>query len=73
MPNTPAQGLTEDGGAIEVAVKETGDHANLHAIRQHLPEIAGLFKAGNFGTPALTHAQQVPGTVEMTRFKDRIT
>jgi hypothetical protein len=65
--------LYEDGGAIEVAVKEASDHANLHAIRQHLPEIAGLFTAGDFGKPALTHAQQVPGTVEMTRFKDRIT
>jgi hypothetical protein len=65
--------LYEDGGAIEVAVKEANDHANLHAIRQHLAGIAGLFKAGDFGTPALTHAQQVPGTVEMTRVKDRIT
>jgi len=65
--------LYEDGGAIEVAVKEVSDHANLHAIRRHLPEIAGLFKAGDFGKPALTHAQQVPGTVEMTRLKDRIT
>jgi hypothetical protein len=65
--------LSEDGGAIEVAVKDASDHANLHAIRQHLPEIAGRFKAGDFGKPALTHAQQVPGTVEMTRLKDRIT
>lgn len=65
--------LYEDGGAIEVAVKEASDHANLHAIRQHLPEIAGLFKAGDFGKPALTHAQQVPGTADMTRLKDRIT
>jgi hypothetical protein len=65
--------LYEDGGAIEVAVKQASDHANLHAIRQHLPEIAGLFKAGDFGKPALTHAQQVPGTAEMTRLKDRIT
>ena len=65
--------LQEDGGAIEVALKEASDHVNLQAIRQHLPEIATLFKAGDFGTPALTHAKQVPGTVEMTRLKDRIT
>lgn len=65
--------LHEDGGAIEVAVKEASDHVNLQAIRQHLPEIARLFKAGDFGKPALTHARQVPGTVEMTRLKDRIT
>ncbi|HEY5619883.1 MAG TPA: hypothetical protein VIK60_18220 [Vicinamibacterales bacterium] len=65
--------LYEDGGAIEVAVKEANDHANLHAIRQHLPEIAQLFKAGDFGKPALTHAQQVAGTVEMKRLSARIT
>jgi hypothetical protein len=65
--------LYPDGGAIQVTVKEASDQANLQAIRRHLPEIAGLFKAGDFGKPALTHAQEVPGTVEMTRLKDRIT
>ena len=65
--------LYEDGGAIDVAMKEASDHANLHAVRQHLQQIAGLFKAGDFGKPALTHAQQVPGTADMTRLKDRIT
>ena len=64
--------LYEDGGAIEVSVKETSDHATLHAARQHLQEIAALFKAGDFGKPALTHAQQVPGTSGMTRLKDRV-
>ena len=64
--------LYEDGGAIEVSVKEAVDHASLHPVRQHLQEIAGLFKAGDFGKPALTHAQQVPGTADMTRLKDRI-
>jgi hypothetical protein len=63
----------EDGGAIEVSVKEVSDHAHLHSVREHLQDIAGLFKAGDFGKPALTHAQRVPGTVEMTRLKDRIT
>jgi hypothetical protein len=32
-----------------------------------------LFKAGDFGKPALTHAHQVPGTADMTRLKERIT
>jgi hypothetical protein len=31
------------------------------------------FKAGDFGKPALTHAQQVPGTADMARLKERIT
>jgi hypothetical protein len=65
--------LDEDGGAIDVAVKEASDYANLHAVREHLQQIAGLFKDGDFGKPALTHAQQVPGTADMTRLKDRIT
>ena len=65
--------LYEDGGAIDVAVKEASDHANLQAVRQHLQQIAGLFKAGDFGKPALTHAQQVPGTADMTRLKSRVT
>jgi hypothetical protein len=64
--------LYADGGAIEVTVKDPNDHANLHAVHQHLPEIARLFKAGDFGKPALTHAQQVPGTDVMTRLRDRI-
>jgi hypothetical protein len=42
-------------------------------VRQHLQEIAVLFKAGDFGKPALTHAQQLPGTADMTRLTDRIT
>jgi len=65
--------LYDDGGASEVSVKEASDHATLQAVREHLREIAGLFKAGDFSKPALTHAQQVPGTVDLTRLKDRIT
>lgn len=65
--------LYADGGSIDVSVRETTDHATLHAIRQHLQEITTLFKAGDFDKTALTHAQQVPGTGEMTRLKDRIT
>jgi hypothetical protein len=65
--------LYEDGGAIDVAVVNPSDHKNLQAIRQHLRQIAVLFKAGDFGKPALTHAQQVPGTAEMARLKDTLT
>jgi hypothetical protein len=65
--------LYRDGGAVEVSVKDANDHHNLHAVRQHLQDIAELFKAGDFSKPALTHAQTVPGTSEMIRLKDRIT
>jgi hypothetical protein len=65
--------LYEDGGAVEISVKESGDRASLRAVRQHLQEIATLFKAGDFDKPAMTHGRQVPGTAEMTRLKNRIT
>ena len=65
--------LYEDGGAIDVAVTNPSDEENLHDIRQHLQQIVVLFKEGDFGKPALTHAQVVPGTAEMTRLKDTIT
>jgi hypothetical protein len=65
--------LYEDGGAIDVAVVNPSDQENLRAIRQHLRQIAGLFKEGDFGKPALTHAQQVPGTTDMARLKDALT
>ena len=48
--------LYSDGGAIDVTVKDTSDAANLRAVRQHLQEIAGLFKAGDFGKPASSAA-----------------
>jgi hypothetical protein len=65
--------LYEDGGAIDVSVKDAGDHANRDAIRSHLPHIAQMFGAGNFDAPMLVHAQKVPGTAEMAKFKDRLT
>lgn len=64
--------LTEEGGAIDVGVTDPADEVNLQAVRQHLQEIAVLFKAGDFSKPVLTHAQQVPGSEEMARLKDRI-
>ena len=66
--------LYEDGGAIEVAVKNPGDTANREAIRSHLPHIAMLFGQGNFSAPMLVHdSMNVPGTVEMAKLEDKIT
>jgi hypothetical protein len=65
--------LYEDGGAIVVTVKEAKDHANLAAIRSHLPHIAQMFAAGDFSAPHYIHAQDVPGTEGMKRLKDRIS
>lgn len=65
--------LYEDGGAIDVSVKDPADKANLDAIRAHLPHIAVLFGQGNFEAPALVHATEVPGTPDMKKAKDAIT
>ena len=64
--------LYEDGGAIEVKVKDPADSANLEAIRSHLPHITQMFGAGNFDAPKEVHARNVPGTAEMARLKDRL-
>ena len=65
--------LHEDGGAIEVSVREAADATNLAAIRSHLPHIATMFASGRFDAPMLVHATDVPGTSDMAALKDRIT
>jgi len=65
--------LYEDGGAIEVSVNDPSDTANRDAIRAHLPHIAQMFGAGDFEAPMEVHAQQVPGTAEMSKLKDKLT
>lgn len=64
--------LYEDGGTIEVSVKDAGDKTNLDAIRAHLPHIVVMFGEGNFEAPMMVHGTSVPGTPEMTKLKDTI-
>ena len=65
--------LYQDGGAIEVAVKDPADASNRDAIRRHLPHIAMLFGDGRFDAPMLVHATTVPGTDDMARLKAAVT
>jgi hypothetical protein len=65
--------LYEDGGAIDVSVRDAADATNLAAIRSHLPHIAVMFAGGRFDAPMLVHATDVPGTTEMAALKDRIS
>ncbi len=66
--------LFEDGGAIDVSVKDLGDTANRDAIRAHLPHITQMFGEGNFDAPMLVHdTKKVPGTAALARLKDRVT
>ena len=65
--------LYQDGGAIDVAVKDPADAGNREAIRRHLPHIAAMFAAGHFDAPMLVHATPVPGTDDMARLKAALT
>ena len=65
--------LYTDGGAIDVAVKDPADAANLAAIRAHLPHIAMMFGQGDFDAPMMVHDTRVPGTAELAKLTDRVT
>ena len=64
--------LYDDGGAIEITVKNEKDRVSLDAIRSHLPHIATLFASGDFSVPGFIHDRAVPGSAVMTQNKDRI-
>ncbi len=66
--------LHDDGGAIDVAVKDASNTKDRDAIRLHLPHIAALFTTGNFNDPMLVHdTKNVPGTEAMAKLKNRIS
>jgi hypothetical protein len=65
--------LYEDGGTIDVAVKDPANHVDRDAIRQHLPHIARLFADGRFDAPMLVHATEVPGRPELARLKAAVS
>jgi hypothetical protein len=65
--------LYEDGGAIEVGVRQPENAADRDAIRQHLPHVATLFQQGRFDAPMLVHAVVVPGTEDLARLKAHVT
>ncbi len=65
--------LFDDGGAIDVSVKDSADTKNRDAIRSHLPHIAMMFGDGHFDTPMLVHdSKNVPGTKAMIERKGAI-
>ena len=64
--------LYEDGGAIQITVKDKTDRASLDAIRSHLPHIATLFASGDFSVPGFIHDRAVPGSEMLNQHKDRI-
>ena len=65
--------LADDGGSIEVSVKDAADGDNLAAIRAHLKEIAAAFAQGDFAKPFQTHAEVPPGVDTMKTLKNTIS
>jgi hypothetical protein len=63
----------DDGGAIEVTVKEAADSTNLEAIRKHLRQVAADFAKGDFRSPLATHAEMPAGADAMQRLKGKIS
>ena len=62
--------LHDDGGTIEVRVKEPRDAKDLAAIRSHLPHIATMFQDGRFDAPTHVHGRtDVPGTAVLAARK----
>jgi len=65
--------LYEDGGAIEVSVKDKADKTNLDAIRSHLAHITQMFGQGTFDLPMMVHdTKDVPGIHDLARHKDKL-
>jgi hypothetical protein len=65
--------LYDDGGAIDIAVRDGSDDKNRDAIRSHLPHIAMMFGSGDFDAPMLVHdSATVPGTAVLARRSDAI-
>jgi hypothetical protein len=63
----------EDGGAIDVGVKDKADKTNMDGIRAHLKEAATMFGQGHFETPEAVHAPAaVHGVENLVKFKERI-
>jgi hypothetical protein len=52
--------LHDDGGTIDVSVKDAKDETNLHALRMHVSRVANRLAEGNFALPRPTHARSTP-------------
>jgi hypothetical protein len=64
--------LAQDGGAIEIEVRDAADVALRDTVRMHLRHIAQEFAAGNFDKPFATHGETPDGVPDMIRLKGGI-
>lgn len=64
--------ILPDGGRIELQ-RDEEDAEGTAVIRAHLQSIAEAFRAGDFTTPFMVHADTVPGTRVMAERRAHIT
>jgi hypothetical protein len=65
--------LYDDGGAIDIAVRDGSDVKNREAIRSHLPHITMMFGNGDFNAPMLVHdSATVPGAAVLAERREAV-
>ncbi len=57
------------GGVQQVIAKNPQDSTQIRLIREHLQEIVGQFKTGNFSGPTHIHGASMPGLSELRKAK----
>lgn len=62
-----------DGGRIILERQDASDAEGIATIRAHMRSIASAFASGDFATPGLVHAREVPGTAVMSARRSSIT
>lgn len=60
---------TRDGGMQQVIARNPADAEQIRLIREHLKEIAGQFRRGNFSAPTAIHGPTMPGLAELGNAK----
>ncbi|MGC1817467.1 MAG: aspartate carbamoyltransferase [Casimicrobiaceae bacterium] len=60
---------TDDGGVQEVVAKNPKDTEQIRRIREHLRQIAGEFRKGDFSAPTQIHGMAMPGLAELKHAK----
>lgn len=57
--------MTESGGVMRVAAKDSGASDQIALIQQHLQHEAEQFQKGNYSDPAMLHGANMPGLKEL--------
>ena len=60
---------TNDGGVQEVVAKNPQDTEQIRLIREHLRQIAGEFRKGDYSAPAQIHGPTMPGLARLEHAK----